>query len=506
MTTFRFATIPRIVAKSLQIETIQAGIVSILAIYLIKMSEMHPIYLIKTANFYCFYLIKSVNSNRKEVLKMKRFLMDELVKWKNSSGRKPLLLQGARQVGKTWLMKEFGKQYFENVAYINFDDAENMRTVFDRNYNIPRILLAINAFTGERIEPEKTLIIFDEVQEAPRAISSLKYFCENAPEYAVIASGSYLGIARHAGISYPVGKVDLLTLYPMNFREFMLADGHQNFLQLLDENNYETVATFAEDYKLWLKQYLFVGGMPEVVSDFVEHHDFTSVREKQNRILAMYETDFGKHASERELTKLRMAWESIAVQLGKDNKKFVFADVSEGARAATYENAIQWLCDNGLVYKLRNVSAPRMPLKAYEVYNNFKLYLLDVGLLGARVDLPARTIIDGSDIFVEFKGALTEQYVMQQLVSDTNFNPFFFRKTQHNEIAFLVQGDFDIVPVEVKSGNVLKSRSLLAYIDAFHPKKAIRFSLHDYHKDAPITEMPLYAIHNLENEIRGEHI
>lgn len=432
---------------------------------------------------------------------MKRFLMDELVKWKNSPKRKPLLLQGARQVGKTWLMKEFGNQYYENVAYINFDDNVEMKSVFDRNYNIPRILSAINAFTGVRIEPEKTLIIFDEVQEAPRAISSLKYFCENAREYAVIASGSYLGIAMHEGISYPVGKVDIMTLYPMSFREFLLAEGRNNYLQILDDGNYDLAKVFAEDYKLWLKEYYYVGGMPEAVADFVQYHDFTSVREIQSRILSMYETDFGKHTSNGDLTKLRMVWTSIAIQLGKDNKKFVFADIAEGARAAAYENAVQWLCDNGLTYKLHNVSAPRMPLKAYEVYNNFKLYLLDIGLLGARVGLPAQVILEGSDIFVEFKGALTEQYVMQQLVSDTKFDPFFFRKTQHNEIDFLVQSNSDVVPIEVKAGNVLQSKSLRAYNDAFHPRKAVRISLHNYHEDDPITELPLYAVHNLENEL-----
>lgn len=429
---------------------------------------------------------------------MKRFLMDDMVKWKNSSKRKPLLLQGARQVGKTWLMREFGAQYFENVAYINFDGNETMKAVFDVDYNIQRILGAINAFTGVRIEPEKTLIIFDEVQEAPRAISSLKYFCENAREYAVIASGSYLGIAMHAGISYPVGKVDIMTLYPMSFREFMLAEGHEHFLEFINEGNYSLIQPFADEYKRWLKEYLYVGGMPEVVADYIEYHDFTSVRDIQNRILSMYEQDFGKHASDKELAKLRMVWTSIAIQLGKDNKKFVFADVAEGGRAAVYENAVQWLCDNGLVYKLHNVSAPRMPLRAYEVYNNFKLYLLDVGLLSARVKLPARTLLEGSDIFVEFKGALTEQYVMQQLVSDTDFEPFFFRKTQHNEIDFLVQGELDIVPIEVKAGNVLQSKSLLAYCKDYEPRKAVRCSLHDYHEDDPITELPLYAVTNIK--------
>ena len=433
---------------------------------------------------------------------MKRFLMDELVEWKDSAKRKPLLLQGARQVGKTWLMQEFGSQYFDNVAYINFDRNEQAKSIFDGDFKTERILIAINALTGVRIEPEKTLIILDEVQEAPRAISSLKYFCENAREYAIIASGSFLGIAMHAGISYPVGKVDLKTLYPMSFREFLLANEVSNLLSVLDDELYDIAAIFSSDYEMWLKRYLYIGGMPEVVADFVEHHDFTSVRRLQKDILAMYETDFGKHASGNELEKIRLVWGSIATQLGKDNKKFVFGDITPGARAATFENAIQWLCDNGLVYKLSSVSAPRMPLKAYEVFNNFKLYLVDVGLLGAMTDLPASIVLDGSDIFVEFKGAMAEQYAMQQLKSDTDLHPFFFRKTQYNEIDFVVQSDRDIVPVEIKAGNNLRSRSLLAYCKEYEPRKAIRCSLHKYHEDDPITELPLYAMANIEKVIK----
>ena len=428
--------------------------------------------------------------------------MDELIEWKDSAKRKPLLLQGARQVGKTWLMQEFGSQYFDNVAYINFDRNEQAKSIFDGDFQIERILIAINALTGVRIEPEKTLIILDEVQEAPRAISSLKYFCENAREYAIIASGSFLGIAMHAGISYPVGKVDLKTLYPMSFREFLLANEVSNLLSVLDDELYDIAAIFSSDYEMWLKRYLYIGGMPEVVADFVEHHDFTSVRRLQKDILAMYETDFGKHASGNELEKIRLVWGSIATQLGKDNKKFVFGDITPGARAATFENAIQWLCDNGLVYKLSSVSAPRMPLKAYEVFNNFKLYLVDVGLLGAMTDLPASIVLDGSDIFVEFKGAMAEQYAMQQLKSDTDLHPFFFRKTQYNEIDFVVQSDRDIVPVEIKAGNNLRSRSLLAYCKEYEPRKAIRCSLHKYHEDDPITELPLYAMANIEKVIK----
>ena len=433
---------------------------------------------------------------------MKRLLMDELIEWKDSAKRKPLLLQGARQVGKTWLMQEFGSQYFDNVAYINFDRNEQAKSIFDGDFKTERILIAINALTGVRIEPEKTLIILDEVQEAPRAISSLKYFCENAREYAIIASGSFLGIAMHAGISYPVGKVDLKTLYPMSFREFLLANEVSNLLSVLDDELYDIAAIFSSDYEMWLKRYLYIGGMPEVVADFVEHHDFTSVRRIQKDILAMYETDFGKHASGNELEKIRLVWGSIATQLGKDNKKFVFGDITPGARAATFENAIQWLCDNGLVYKLSSVSAPRMPLKAYEVFNNFKLYLVDVGLLGAMTDLPASIVLDGSDIFVEFKGAMAEQYAMQQLKSDTDLHPFFFRKTQYNEIDFVVQSDRDIVPVEIKAGNNLRSRSLLAYCKEYEPRKAIRCSLHKYHEDDPITELPLYAMANVGKVIK----
>ena len=309
---------------------------------------------------------------------MQRFLMNELVKWKNKENRKPLILKGARQVGKTWLMKEFGKIHFKKVAYVTFYNNQRMKKVFDEDYDIERILININIETHTEVTPEDTLIIFDEIQEAPRALESLKYFCENAPEYAVIAAGSLLGVAIHAGISFPVGKVDTLELHPMNYREFLIAMGEESLSELLKRNDYSLIEDFREKYIFWLKNYYYVGGMPEVVQYYSEHKNYDEVRNMQNAILEQYENDFGKHTSTNELPRIRMVWNSIPLQLAKENRKFFFGKIKEGARAKDFELSIEWLQDCGLIKKVYKVNKPAVPLKAYIDFASFKLYLLDV--------------------------------------------------------------------------------------------------------------------------------
>ncbi|MCP1101878.1 putative AAA+ superfamily ATPase [Aequitasia blattaphilus] len=428
---------------------------------------------------------------------MKRFAMDNLLKWKDKKNRKPLILKGARQVGKTWLMKSFGEQYFENVAYVNFDNNQRMRETFELDYDIERIIMAINIETKQPIVPGKTLILFDEVQEVPRAISALKYFNENAPEYHIIAAGSLLGVAIHSGVSFPVGKVETLQIEPMNFREFLLAIGEQSLADLIDKEDYQMMQPFSGVYVDWLKKYYYIGGMPEVVENFVENRDFSMVRELQNTILELYEDDFGKHTEATELPRIRMVWNAVPMQLAKENKKFFFGNIKTGARAKDFEMAIEWLLDCGLIKKVPRIQKPGMPLKAYMDFSAFKIYLLDVGLLGAMSELDALSILEGNSIFTEFKGALTEQYVLQQLEGDTPYTPYYFSASEHNEIDFIIQKGRGVVPIEVKAEANLQSKSLKAYCDKYKPNYAVRTSMLDYKEQEWMTNIPLYAIHNI---------
>lgn len=426
---------------------------------------------------------------------MERYAMQQLVRWNERKNRKPLILKGARQVGKTWLMKEFGKRYFKYTAYVNFDKNDHMVDVFKQDYNIERILMAINIETGVKIVPNETLIIFDEVQENPRAIASLKYFCEDAPEYAVIAAGSLLGVAIHKGISFPVGKVDTLELHPLSFREFLLAVGEAGLVTLLDNKDTSIMPVFRDKYLDWLKKYYYIGGMPEVVSSFVENKDFSEVRYLQNKIIELYENDFSKHTTENELPRIRMVWNSIPMQLAKENKKFFFGKIKEGARAKDFEIAIEWLKDCGLIKKVYNVSKPAMPLKAYIEFSAFKLYLLDVGLLGALSELDVRSILKGNRIFEEFKGALTEQYVLQQLIADTEYTPYYFTESKsEGEIDFLIQKGMDVIPIEVKAEENLRAKSLKVFCDKYRPNIAIRTSMSNYREQEWMTNIPLWMI------------
>lgn len=429
---------------------------------------------------------------------VKRYAMAQLIEWKNRPNRKPLILKGARQVGKTWLMKEFGRQYFAKVAYVTFYNNQRMKQVFDEDYDIERILMNINIETRTEVTPGDTLIIFDEIQEAPRALESLKYFCENAPDYAVIAAGSLLGVAIHQGVSFPVGKVDNLELYPLSYREFLEAMGEKQLVQLLDAENYTLIKDFANKYIFWLKNYYYTGGMPEVVSYFSEHKDYVEVRRLQKAILEQYEDDFGKHADNTNLARIRMVWNSIPMQLAKENKKFFFGQIKKGARMKDFEIAIEWLVDCGLIVRVFKVNHPAMPLKAYMDFSAFKLFLLDVGLLGAMSELDASSILEGNEIFKEFKGALTEQYVLQQLIADTDYTPYYYgTDTANFEMDFTIQKGRDVVPVEVKAEVSQHAKSLKAYCQKYNPNYAVRISMKDFKEEEWLTNFPLYAVCNI---------
>ena len=426
---------------------------------------------------------------------MKRYAMQQLIEWKGKPNRKPLILKGARQVGKTWLMKEFGRTQFQKVAYVSFFNNQRMKRVFDDDYDIQRILMNINIEAKVEVTPDDTLIILDEIQEAPRALEALKYFCENAPEYAVVAAGSLLGVAIHDGVSFPVGKVDTLELHPMCFREFLEAMGETALAELLGRGELSLLGDFREKYIFWLKNYYYVGGMPEAVSFFAEHKDYGEVRNIQNALLAQYEDDFGKHAGNSELARIRMVWNSIPMQLAKENKKFFFGQIKAGARMKDYEIAIEWLLDCGLISKVYRVSKPAIPLKAYVDFSAFKLYMLDVGLLGALSELDAASILEGNDIFVEFKGALTEQYVLQELVCRNSYTPYYYTSESGKyEIDFMIQKGKQVVPIEVKAETNLHAKSLKAYQEKFGAELAVRTSMMDYRQENWLVNLPLYAV------------
>ena len=430
---------------------------------------------------------------------MERFLLHELLKWKDSPHRKPLILKGARQVGKTWLMREFGKRYYKKIAYVNFDNNPRMQRVFSEDFSIDRLLMAINAETGVAITPEDTLIIFDEIQEAPKAISSLKYFCEEAAQYHIMAAGSLLGVAIHGGHSFPVGKVNVLRLYPMTFVEFLYAVGEEALAALLDQGDWELIGSFQEKFTTWLKNYYFIGGMPEVVKIFVETHDYHAARRIQSELVALYEADFGKHVDARELPRVRMVWNAIPMQLAKENKKFFFGQVKKGARAKDWEMAIEWLMDCGLITRVHRVTKPAVPLKAYQEMNAYKLFFLDVGLLGATSGLDTKSLLEGNRLFVEFKGALTEQYVCQQIIAEKGYEPYYFSSESNKyEIDFMIQQGMNVIPLEVKAEYNMRAKSLRAYVEKYNPTKAIRLSMNQYREEAWLTNVPLFAVHCLD--------
>ncbi|MCI6683080.1 MAG: ATP-binding protein [Roseburia faecis] len=426
---------------------------------------------------------------------MKRFALEKLKIWKEKPDRKPLIIRGARQVGKTWLMKEFGKTCFEKTAYVNFDSNPRMQQLFEGEIDVERMILAISAETGVSINCTDTLLIFDEVQEVPKALGSLKYFCENAPEYAIVAAGSLLGVAMHKGTSFPVGKVDFMDLYPLSFQEFLCALGEERFVTMLQSTDTDMVTMFKTKYIDRLREYYYVGGMPEAVQNFVLNKDYNKVREIQKNLLNYYQQDFSKHAKISLVPRLNLVWNSIPMQLAKENKKYIYGQVREGARAKDFELAIQWLLDCGLIHKVHRVKKLSLPLKAYMDLDAFKIYMLDVGLLLAMADLDASVIIDGNRIFTEFKGALTEQYVLQQMIAELGVEPYYYTTANSTgEIDFMLQAPGSVIPVEVKAEENLRAKSLRAFCEKYHPQHAVRTSMSDFREQDWMTNIPLYNI------------
>lgn len=433
---------------------------------------------------------------------MYRNAMELLKKWQGKKQRKPLIIRGARQVGKTWLMKAFGAAEYESVVYINFDNNERMRNLFEGSLAVERLVTGLELYAGHKIDPTNTLLIFDEVQEVPTALTSLKYFNEDAPQYQIICAGSLLGVALHQGTSFPVGKVEFLDLYPLSFSEFLMAMGKERYVDLLQQGDFDMATMFKQDYSDLLKQYYYVGGMPEAVQAFADNRDFNEVREIQQRILAAYEQDFSKHAPNETVPRIRMLWNSIPAQLAKENKKFIYGLIKEGARAKEYELAMLWLTDCGLVHKVHRVSTPSLPLKAYEDLKAFKLFLLDVGLLSCMVGLRQDVLLDGNELFKEFKGALTEQYVLQQLKTIKGLNIYYWTADRGTaEVDFVIDNGKDVIPVEVKAEANLQAKSLKVYREKFQPKLSIRTSMADYRKEDWLLNLPLWAVETANDTI-----
>lgn len=429
---------------------------------------------------------------------MYREKMNELIDWKKSKNRKPLIIRGARQVGKTWLMKEFGERFYEKYAYINFDDNARMNALFEGEFDFEKILQGLKIESGVNIEPNNTLIIFDEIQEAPNALKALKYFCENANEYHIVAAGSLLGVAMHQGTSFPVGKVNFIDLTPLSFFEFLKALGEEELLKLLQQNDFQMINLFNEKYKNYLKLYFYIGGMPEVVKSYVEDKDLNEVRKIQKTLLLDYEQDFSKHAPSNIVPRIRQLWNNIPTQLAKENKKFIYGLIKEGARAREYEIALSWLIDCGLIYQVNRVNNCKVPLSAYQDFSAFKLYLLDLGLLGAMAGLDARTILEDNEIFNEFKGSLTEQYVLCQLKECTDLDAFYWSSdTGIAEVDFVVQIGKNNVPIEVKSSENLQAKSLKSFVEKYNTKINVRTSMSNYREEEWLCNIPLYCIGNI---------
>ncbi len=431
---------------------------------------------------------------------MHRDAMNELYRWKEKKNRKPLIIRGARQVGKTWLMQEFGKTSYDETVYINFDNNSQMKELFSADMRIERIVTGLELYVGHKINPINTLLIFDEIQEVPKALSSLKYFNETAPEYHIICAGSLLGVALHQGTSFPVGKVEFMDLYPMSFTEFMRALGKVQFVDLLHKGDFDMATTFKQEYIDLLKHYYYVGGMPEVVKTFSENMDFNEAREIQQQILDAYEQDFSKHAPNEIVPRIRMLWNSIPAQLSKENKKFIYGIIKEGARAKEYEMALMWLSDCGLVHRVHRATAPSLPLKAYEDSKAFKLFLVDVGLLGCMARLNQSVLLSGNELFKEFKGALTEQYVLQQLKTLKGMDTFYWTNDRGNaEVDFLIDTGSDITPIEVKAETNLKAKNLKTFCEKYQPKMAIRASMTDYKQEEKLLNLPLWAVEMIKH-------
>lgn len=427
---------------------------------------------------------------------MYRISINSLNKWRLGNDRKPLVLLGARQVGKTYLLKHFGNTAYKQLAYVNFEHPNAPKELFETDFDAERIITILNAYCNLTIQAEDTLIVFDEIQAVSRGITALKYFYEDFPNYHVIAAGSLLGVNIHPGTSFPVGKVDFMKLYPMSFYEFLLAMEEKGMAELLENKDLKNLNFFKQKLINYLRYYLYIGGMPEAVADFVENRDWQKVRRIHNQIITSYRNDFSKHAPKEILPRINMVWDSIPAQLSKENKKFIYGVIKEGARAKDFELAIQWLTDAGLLHKVYNISKAALPLVAYQELSAFKLFHNDVGLLGAMTRLNARSIAEGDAMFSEFKGALAEQYVFQQLIQNETLSIYYhtFENSKY-ELDFLIQTDSgEIIPIEVKAGENLKSNSFRLFCQKNNPKTAIRTSLSDFKEESWMTNIPLYGI------------
>ena len=425
---------------------------------------------------------------------MKRNILSQLIKWKNGTNRKPLILNGARQVGKTYILKEFGRTQYKNTAYVNCDNNDTIEKIFSQGYDVRRIILSLSAVTHIRIEPHNTLIILDEIQESPLALNSLKYFYENAPEYHIAVAGSLLGISLHSGTSFPVGKVDMLKMYPMTFDEFLPAIGEPQLFQILKSCYYELMNSFSSKLTDCLRQYYFTGGMPAVVKEYAANHDINETRAIQKQILFDYRRDFSKHAPSSQIPRINQVWDSIPSQLAKDNKKFIYSAVKKGGRASEFELAIQWLIDAGLVYRVNRITSPSIPLKFYEDISAFKLFTLDIGLMGAMVDTPPENVLIGDSQFREYKGAFTELFVLTQMITQNLPIYYFSANDSRVEIDFIVQKGAIVIPVEVKAEVNVKSKSLHMYIDKHPQLKGLRLSMQPYQDQGWMENKPLYMV------------
>ena len=425
---------------------------------------------------------------------MERFALSNLISWKNDHNRKPLVIRGARQVGKTWLMKEFGKSYYKKTAYINFENNERIVNLFESDFDIQRIMTGLQIEAGVRID-EQTLIVFDEVQNVPKALTSLKYFYENAPQYHLVAAGSLLGVTLHPSVSFPVGSVQFLDLYPLSFSEFLNATDNSQLLDLLQSKDFGLIHTFKTKYIDLLKEYYFVGGLPEVVNTFVATRDMKNVRNVQKQLLSAYSQDFSKHAPLQTVPRIRMVWNSIPAQLAKENRKFIYGLIKEGARAREFDLSLQWLADSGLIYQVYRITKPDIPLSAYQDQNAFKLFIFDIGLLTCMSGLDPLSFLEGNSMFEEFKGALTEQFVLQELIVNPNIHTFYWSADRGQaEVDFIFQKENQIIPLEVKASENLRSKSLQSYFKKFHPKISIRTSLSNFRKEDWLINLPLYAL------------
>lgn len=423
---------------------------------------------------------------------MERLAYKKLLGWKNNKNRKPLILNGARQVGKTWLLKDFGEKEYESVAYINCDETKDLKAVFS-DFNTDRLIRAFSAISGVNIKPENTLIILDEIQIIPIGLTSLKYFCENAPEYHIAVAGSLLGIGLHEGTGFPVGKVDQINLYPLSFKEFLLALKKDQIYNAIQTHKWEELSSLSSIFIDLLRQYYYVGGMPAVVQAYATNHDIFEVRNIQSQILSDYRLDFSKHVPKDILPKVNMVWDSIPAQLAKENKKFIYSKIRKGARAKEFENAIQWLVDAGLVYKVLRVSKVEKPLKFYEDFDSFKLFILDLGLLGAMTEVDAKDVLVNNNAFTEYKGSFTEQYVLQELQSLEKRVYYHSKEHSELELDFVIQ-NYNVYPIEVKAEVNLKSKSLRTIYSENNQLKPVRFSMADYKEQDWMVNVPLYLL------------